>query len=182
MEAKDLIIGERYVPVSKSVGSSLENSQAWKVGEEQGYIFYKGIDEDRAHIFWHTLDNNALTGDLFLPSDVIPYVEPESKNNVMKHTQGEWKAVRKQGTHIHRIVSNDCQEIADTLMPYGLDENSRSEVVKQAEANAKLIAAAPELLEALQELLSWANIKDGSPSQPLRDKCNSIINKATSNH
>lgn len=70
------------------------------------------------------------------------------------YTKGKWKAIRKEGTHIHRIYSNDAQEICETLMPYGLDENMRSEVVRQAEANALLIAAAPELLAACIECLS----------------------------
>jgi len=50
---------------------------------------------------------------------------------------------------------------------------------KEKEANAKIIAAAPDLLEALKDMIEWANIKDGSPSQYLRDAAQLAIKKAT---
>lgn len=43
--------------------------------------------------------------------------------------------------------------------------------------NAKLISAAPQLLESLIDLVAWCNIKDGSPDQHLRDKAIAAINK-----
>ena len=83
-----------------------------------------------------------------------------------KHTAGEWHT--KEG-QIYPLTTGRTL----ALIPY-FDSNNT-----EHEANAKLIAAAPELLEALKELLTWANIKDGSGSQYLRDKCQQAINKAT---
>lgn len=54
----------------------------------------------------------------------------------------------------------------------GADEN-------ESLKNAKLQAAAPELLEALKDMVAWCNIKDGSPNQYLRDNCLTAIKKAT---
>lgn len=47
------------------------------------------------------------------------------------------------------------------------------------EQDKNLIAAAPELLDALEMMLAWANIKDGSPSQHIRDIAQGVIQKAT---
>ena len=46
------------------------------------------------------------------------------------------------------------------------------------EANARLIAAAPDLLAAAEDLLLWANISDESRDAPLRDKVRTAIAKA----
>ncbi len=51
--------------------------------------------------------------------------------------------------------------------------------MKEQEDNAKLISCAPELLVALKDFVLWANIKDGSPDQYLRDIAVMLIEKAT---
>jgi hypothetical protein len=58
-----------------------------------------------------------------------------------KHTPGPWEAKAYVGNWavIHR---KDCAIKNIALLPYG-------------EANAHLIAAAPELLEAVDRLLTW---------------------------
>lgn len=62
----------------------------------------------------------------------------------MKHTQGEWKAVTDKGQHSGRFFAvNSVDENITTAIVYGKDENEQA-------ANAKLIAAAPELLKALE--------------------------------
>lgn len=51
------------------------------------------------------------------------------------------------------------------------------------EEHAKMIASAPtmkaqieELTRCLTNMIAWANIKDGSPSQHLRDEAQAVIN------
>lgn len=62
-----------------------------------------------------------------------------------KHTPGEWR-VEKQNYH---HVTNGLVTIAD-VSPHN----------KEGEVNAKLIAAAPELLEALRQLSSQISKMD----------------------
>lgn len=68
-----------------------------------------------------------------------------------KHTSGQWVSLNKPGTGIYKIVSDTLQEICETQMPYGNDL-TRPEVFEQGKANAKLIAAAPELLQMVYDL------------------------------
>ena len=60
----------------------------------------------------------------------------------MNYTKGKWKKI---GQHIHINTSNVSDEIATVLWPKWMPES-------EARANAKLIAAAPDLYEALKEL------------------------------
>lgn len=90
----------------------------------------------------------------------------------MNHIKGEWR-VNDSGQaakHYREFVIDQDDEIVAICMGDNREE---------AEANAKLIAASPDLLEALTKLVAWANIKDGSNSQQLRDDCLSAIKKAT---
>lgn len=77
----------------------------------------------------------------------------------MNHTKGEWVAMNRTGTGLYKIVSDTLQEVCETQMPYG-DDLSRPEVFEQGKANAKLIAASPDLLKALQELIEVKDWKD----------------------
>lgn len=78
LTAQDLVIGEKYIPIKKSVQDfgPLESSEAWHraLREGQPYLFYKGISNHR-HVFSMNAGEN---GDYFLPSDVIPYIEPST--------------------------------------------------------------------------------------------------------
>lgn len=85
-----------------------------------------------------------------------------------KHTEGTWKTgpctegieVFVRGTAIARCPKSFSDE----------------EFNKEVEANAKLIAAAPELLEALKE--AYEHI-DSYFFPELKEKCLKAINKAT---
>ena len=106
----------------------------------------------------------------------------------MNHTKGEWIAMNRTGTGLYKIVSDTFQEVCETIMPYGNDL-SRPKVFEQGEANAKLIAAAPDLLKALQELIEVKGWKDKhgkdehyEKSQPgAWENAKDAINKAISN-
>lgn len=87
-----------------------------------------------------------------------------------KFTPGPWKAVAYPAGKEIGFATHEIQ--------YGNDGECVAEVV-HGEVDARLIAAAPEMLEALKDLLIWANIKDGSPSQHIRDRAKEAIAKAT---
>ena len=71
----------------------------------------------------------------------------------MTHTPGPWTYEIGRGC---KTISGRYHEIADTV---GLD----NELGGQDEANARLIAAAPELLEALKAILDIDNPPWGHP-------------------
>lgn len=59
----------------------------------------------------------------------------------MKHTKGPWKRAGRFATHI--LTGDGRMMVADAPHPIGMKE-------EEGFANADLIAAAPELLEALE--------------------------------
>ena len=71
-----------------------------------------------------------------------------------KGTPGPWRVSEKVGDFIH-IRHNNNEPGAMSLNLAHV--TARSSWAREAEANAHLIAAAPELLEALQACLSWVN-------------------------
>ena len=74
-----------------------------------------------------------------------------------KHTKGEWgiRFKRRIGYNAsHTIIYADKEGIAENICEFD-GQN------KQIEANAKLIAAAPEMLDALQKMYDvWYQHKD----------------------
>ena len=108
------------------------------------------------------------------------------KMNKFKGTPGPWKCLREGvNNHYIRISSTKVGErfaVANVLIPLYDDVHERE--AKETRANARLIAAAPELLEALQMALEWI---DAVPSDTLlpampgfdRDEVNGIIAKVT---
>lgn len=79
-----------------------------------------------------------------------------------KHTQGPWTIHKQNAYHISYVVRGGEKEnqIAQCFnwQDKGFDANS--------EANAHLIAAAPDLLDALKDMLSgWRYIRQDSAHQ-----------------
>lgn len=69
----------------------------------------------------------------------------QENNNQPQHTKGEWKASKISRSGFITINTNpntDDRLIVDIMVHKGLEE--------EAEANARLIAAAPDMLEALK--------------------------------
>lgn len=87
----------------------------------------------------------------------------------MKHTPGLWKSVMK----VHVVDVNDTR-IADVIDRFdGKDNNFKS----SAEANARLIAAAPDLLDELETLVRYAQGADIPPKVAI-DRARAAIAKA----
>lgn len=71
------------------------------------------------------------------------------------HTPGPWRAVKSRGLNAYEIRGADGAYLADT---WGVDVAIPGGVhPKASKANARLIAAAPDLLAALKEL--WAHTR-----------------------
>ena len=69
----------------------------------------------------------------------------------MKHTKGKW-VIRKIGNIRYEVNSQD-RYIAECPIPFAHQDYE----VEEAEANAKLIAAAPDLLVVCEQVLAWAS-------------------------
>lgn len=82
----------------------------------------------------------------------------------MTHTPGPW-AVAYLDRHHQRVVEGEHIEICTCW------HHSVGAIEKEMEANARLIAAAPDLLEALRGLLPYAEMVIHSTDNPHdRDK------------
>lgn len=100
----------------------------------------------------------------------------------MRHTPGPWEVLITEAwkgvpglTSVRTSEKEKYLTIADKIGPthsYRHPENL---------ANAQLIAAAPELLESLKDLLAWANIQDHHSQQAVnvRNAAGAAIAKAT---
>ena len=69
----------------------------------------------------------------------------------MSHTPGPWKAYNQIGSRILKswLVASDSPN-----QPCGICRLDESLTGEQAVANAKLIAAAPDMLEALEDMVN----------------------------
>ena len=87
----------------------------------------------------------------------------------MKHTKGPWRI-----SDDHFIVADKGEKYQNICRLNGMDRHEASE------ANAMLIAAAPELLEALKAVESWMDdLQSINPfTQNLLDNVRSAIAKA----
>lgn len=88
----------------------------------------------------------------------------------MSHTKGPW-IIASDGAYRQAVISNDSNTaICDQVGGKNIDELA---------ANAKLIAAAPELLEALKEakevLLQLDHRHNGKCYNPTESDCNCTL-------
>ncbi len=93
----------------------------------------------------------------------------------MKHTLGPWSVVIPKSKQVRMYVARPPEK--GKAAPI-VDVGGYGDTLEQDEANARLIAAAPELLEALEQILSELPDKGVITQLTLRDAVNAIA-KAT---
>jgi hypothetical protein len=74
-----------------------------------------------------------------------------------QHTPGPWIRTQGSGRFYIKTDTNFAQSLATVFSNKGDLGCKSSPDYEQAKANARLIAAAPDLLNALQELVSFAH-------------------------
>jgi hypothetical protein len=87
-----------------------------------------------------------------------------------EHTPGPWKV--NHGNEMHHVTNTDGVVIAEVY---------HNTPKPQPYSNARLIAAAPELLEALKEMIPYSEGQIWTPSamKVWNEKAKRIIHKAT---
>jgi hypothetical protein len=93
-----------------------------------------------------------------------------------KHTQGEWVVSEFHETNEHgsKMINIDAGSYLSIISIYYSDERKDKE---EAEANAKLIANAPDMLSVLREAVDHAHVYDTNPA--LVELFEAVIQKAT---
>lgn len=94
-----------------------------------------------------------------------------------QHTSGPWKA--EDNSWEVSTVYSASGEVARCYIDSNVTEDTQDRLEPIKEANARLISAAPDLLEALQGMVAWAD--DLQRQDPAGDllKARSAIAKAT---
>ena len=85
--ARKFKVGDKVVPVSKSVGVPLSHSACWKRAQKrnQAFLYVVPVVSHDPVVYVCSEDKGDYSGDYFLESDLIPYVErpqnfaPENK-------------------------------------------------------------------------------------------------------
>lgn len=99
-----------------------------------------------------------------------------------QHTPGPWKGgfaiTGSNGNPVCRVVSTAKWESKTDALKYGCGGFSQKTSNEEATANAKLIAAAPDLFEALLDVCVARN-GDEAEKERAWDKAHAAIDKAT---
>jgi hypothetical protein len=95
-----------------------------------------------------------------------------------KHTPGPWH-VKQLMSYVDQFEIRGPRD-SGVMVARTIEWGSAAEGDDPSEANARLIAAAPELLEALQEMVDEINSGDEpGHGSPWHDKARAAIAKAT---
>lgn len=99
-----------------------------------------------------------------------------------KHTPGPWKIAGETAdkqSFVYALNESGTNQFWFDIQPGRTDDNQRTSDAELA-ANARLIAAAPELLEALCEATAWLHAhKHTLCAQSICDQVDAAIAKAT---
>ena len=96
----------------------------------------------------------------------------------VKHTPGKWKifdttAIEKIFPDLQNSSNNGQLEIFAGDTPVAKIRNG---FAREAKENARLIAAAPELLEALEGMLEWARrVKERNPGMEIANAMRAVL-------
>jgi hypothetical protein len=98
----------------------------------------------------------------------------------MKHTKGEWVAIKAKSASNVWTIKNITGDYVGLFSGEVKRPALMKEAIRQSEANAKLIAAAPDLLEALQAAKDYFDVCDKNCIPlDLQRQIKSAIKKAT---
>lgn len=104
-----------------------------------------------------------------------------------KHTSGTWKVIESYKSSEYPFIAVVSNNIGDTpdlniaLCNYGGDNYAKETIEsfrQQALANARLIAAAPDLLSAAKTLLQSSLNSDGSRSKTVKSTALALLEQA----
>jgi hypothetical protein len=108
-----------------------------------------------------------------------------STQTTVKHTPGPWNLYEKHGGELDTTITATANGSQILICDVIGCRNNEGVITKEtAKANAKLIAAAPELLEALNKVMSCIKstsdlIKLGDSIYDIRYEIEAAIQKAT---
>ena len=88
-----------------------------------------------------------------------------------KHTPGPWVSIESVLFDRPEICDEKDRRVAVCLSYYPMHEDTRT-------ANARLIAAAPDMLEALEDLVEWADAVKGRAGVRMSDPHTGSIDTA----
>lgn len=92
----------------------------------------------------------------------------------VNHTLGSWSAIEDRSWSEYRITAMH----GSNILQHTIARVNRNTV--NAQANSRLISAAPDLLEAITEIVAVAEAHENSQMQPSLSKAKAAIAKATS--
>lgn len=90
----------------------------------------------------------------------------------------DWKVYNGVTSKVAYVIIDESDKehpLVVCEMPKLINKQFEPHLIDEQSMNAKLISAAPQLLESLIDLVAWCNIKDG---EHLIDKAKAAINKA----